>query len=359
MYKVLLVEDTESDVKSCKDSVAIMNKQNPELQIEVDKASSYEEALEKLNKDYMQYTGAIVDIKLNGENTGNAIIEEIITRYRLPVAVMTGTPDTILEEGSPIRIYKKGEKKYQDIVNDLIKAMNTGLFDVIGGKGIIESTMNQIFWKNLYPQINMWQRLKEEGYETEKILLRFAISHIQELLDYEVPKYVTQEMYIKPPITEEIKTGSVIKNKEDNLYYVVLSPPCDLAIHDGKMKTDTIMICKIEPLEDISREVIGEASTFSKRTKCLKKAITNSYTEYYHWLPQNDLFVGGYINFRHVYNYSPNELNELFEKSELHISDYFVKDILSRFSAYYARQGQPDFMFDEEAEKLVKKIFGE
>lgn len=357
MYKILLVEDTESDVKSCTDSVDIMNRQNSDVQIKIDIASSYENALEKLNKDYANFAGVIIDIKLNGENTGNEIIEQIINQYRLPVAVMTGTPDTILEENSPIHIYKKGEDKYQDIINNLIKTVNTGLFNVIGGRGIIETTMNQIFWRNLYPQAEMWEKLKEEGYETEKILLRFAISHIQELLDYEVPQYVTQEMYIKPPVTEDIKTGSIVKNKEDCIYYVVLSPPCDLAIHDGKMKTDTVIICEIEPLEGISKEVIGEASSLTKKAKNLRKAITNNYTEFYHWLPQNELFVGGYINFRHVYTYSPDELKNQFEKPELHISSYFVKDILSRFSAYYARQGQPDFKFDEEAEKLVKKIF--
>lgn len=281
MYKILLVEDTKSDVKSCADSVDIMNRQNSDIQIEIDIASSYENALEKLNKDYANFAGVIIDIKLNGENTGNEIIEQIINQYRLPVAVMTGTPDTILEEDSPIHIYKKGEDKYQDIINNLIKTVNTGLFNVIGGKGIIETTMNQIFWRNLYPQAEMWEKLKEEGYETEKILLRFAISHIQELLDYEVPKYVTQEMYIKPPITEDINTGSIVKNKEDGIYYVVLSPPCDLAIHDGKMKTDTVMICEIEPLEGISKEVIGEASSPKKKAKCLKKAITNNYHKLY------------------------------------------------------------------------------
>lgn len=358
MYRILLIEDTESDAKSCKDSVDIMNRQNPEVQVEIETAVSYDEALEKLSKNYLNFAGVIIDIKLNGENTGNIIIKEIINKYRLPVAVMTGTPDTILDDGSPIHVYKKGEDKYQNIISDIIKTLGTGLFNVIGGKGIIEITMNQIFWKNLYPQVEMWEELSEKGYETEKILLRFAISHMQELLDYEIPKYVTQEMYIKPPITEDIKTGSIVKNKEDNTYYVVLSPPCDLAIHNGKMKTDTVMVCEIEPLEKISREVIGSASP-AKRAKSLKRAITNNYKEFYHWLPQNDLFIGGYINFRHVYNYSPDELKKQFEKAELHISGYFVKDILSRFSSYYARQGQPDFEFDEEAEKLVKKIFAE
>lgn len=61
MYKILLVEDTESDVKSCTDSVDIMNRQNSDIQIEIDIASSYENALEKLNKDYANFAGVISD----------------------------------------------------------------------------------------------------------------------------------------------------------------------------------------------------------------------------------------------------------------------------------------------------------
>ena len=36
--------------------------------------------------------------------------------------------------------------------------------------------------------------------------------------------------------------------------------------------------------------------------------------------------------------------------------EYFVKNILNRFSAYYARQGQPDFDFKSEATAIIDKI---
>ncbi len=353
MYRILLIEDSESDTSICKDTIEVMNEETPERELELIIASTYETAIQTLSN---QFNGVIVDIKLNDGNSGNDIIHTIISNYRIPVAVMTGTPDTDLEEGSPIVIYKKGEKTYKDIINDLIVAFDTGLFAVIGGNGILEETMNKVFWENLYPQIKSWMELKKEGYDTEKILLRYAVSHIQELLDYEVPSYVTHEMYIKPPINENIKTGTILKSKEDGKYYIVLSPPCDLALHNGKMKTDTIMVCEIEPEEKICKEVIGTTGE-AKRKKVLLPAIKNNYKEYYHWLPQNELFVGGYINFRYILNYSPEELDQYFEKSDVHLTNFFVKDILSRFSAYYARQGQPDFMFDAEAEKIISKYY--
>lgn len=353
MYRILLIEDSEADASVCKDTVEVMNDEKPERELELTVASTYEDAKQLLNN---QFNGVIVDIKLDDGKSGNEIIHTIISNYRIPVAVMTGTPDTDLEEGSPIIVYKKGEKKYKDIIDDLVMAFDTGLFAVIGGSGILEETMNRVFWKNLYPQIESWMELKKEGYDTEKILLRYAVSHIQELLDYEVPSYVTHEMYIKPPINENVKTGTILKRKEDGNYCIVLSPPCDLALHKGKMKTDTVMVCKIESEEKICKEIIGDAKE-TKRKNVLLPAIKNNYKEYYHWLPQNGLFEGGYINFRYTRNYSPVELDQYFEKSDLHLTNFFIKDILSRFSAYYARQGQPDFKFDIEAEKIISKYY--
>ncbi|MDD4111893.1 MAG: response regulator [Herbinix sp.] len=352
-YRFLLVEDSSGDVTACLDTVQRMNAEKPDNSVSVEVADTFDLALEKLNNPY---DGVIIDIKLGDKNSGNDVIRTVTQTYRIPVAVMTGTPDTILEEGSPICIYKKGEITYEDIIESLIKISKTGLFKVIGGKGIIEETMLRVFWKNLYPKIDVWQKMKEEGVDTETILLRYAIAHIHELLDENMPLYSTEEVYIQPPLTSKIRTGCILKNKKDELYYIVLSPPCDLAIHNGRCKTDRIMLCEIDDYRIVSREAIGTAGE-SKRKKALLPAIKNNDKEYYHWLPKNTVFEGGYINFRKVINYSPDELSEEFYSPELRVQDSIVKDILSRFSAYYARQGQPDFDFDKEADNIIKILY--
>lgn len=352
-YKFLLVEDSSEDAAVCLDTIERMNMEKPDCCISVEVADTFDLALEKLNNPY---DGIIIDIRLGDKSSGNDIIKTITQRFRIPVAVMTGTPDTILEEGSPICIYKKGERTYEDIIQSLIRISETGLFKVIGGKGIIEETMLRVFWKNLYPKISAWEKMKEEGIDTETILLRYAIAHIHELLDENMPLYSAEEVYIHPPLTPKIRTGCILKNKKDELYYIVLSPPCDLAIHNGKYKTDRIMLCEIDDYRIVSRAAIGTAGE-SKRKKALLPTIKNNDKEYYHWLPKNSVFEGGYINFRKVINYSPDELSEQFYSPELRVQDAIVKDILSRFSAYYARQGQPDFDFDKEADVIIKMLY--
>ncbi len=352
MYNFLLIEDSKDDSDVFLATIKRMNLEAGNEQYKIMVADSYSNGLAMISEDI---NGVIVDIKLDDEHSGNEIIEEIMQKYRLPVAIFTGTPDTEQKEGSPIVVYKKGETRQEDIIANLCRVSDTGLFKVLSGTGIIESAMNKVFWRNLYPQIDLWKLKKERGIDTEKVLLRYVISHIQELIDNEMPAHVTEEMYICPPVSDEIKTGSIIQAKSDGLYFIVLSPPCDLSVHDGKVKTDRVLLCEIEDQKSVNVKVIGSSTSLSSQKKQIAKALNNNYTDYYHWLPENSLFLGGYINFRKVITYSPEEILGQFNHPLLKVQEGFVKSILGRFSAYYARQGQPDFDFEAEALSIVGK----
>lgn len=181
------------------------------------------------------------------------------------------------------------------------------------------------------------------------------VSHIQELIDTEVPAYETEEMYIKPPVTNEIRTGGIYTSKRDSMSCIVLSPPCDLAIRaDGKPKTDRILVCEIDDNDSVVSIITSGIEKKDKKIKAIEKALKNNYSDYYHWLPRNDIYQGGYINFRKVITYSPEDFAKEFEKSEVKVQEFFVKSILNRFSAYYARQGQPDFKFKDESEHIFE-----
>lgn len=172
-------------------------------------------------------------------------------------------------------------------------------------------------------------------------------------MDAEVPAYVTEEMYISPPISKDIKTGTIFKHLKENLFCIVLSPPCDLANHGGKFQTDQILICEIDNHDAVNIEI---AKKKGNKKEEIKKAIKNNYTAYYHWLPQNTLFEGGYINFRKVKTYQLEKFVEEYGSPKVKVQENFVKNILNRFSAYYARQGQPDFDFKSEAKSIIDKL---
>ncbi len=355
MYKFLLIEDSDSDIEAFKTTINRMNygKESPVYELEI--AKTYDEGMSKIRENY---NGVIVDINLDS-HSGNEIVSEIIQKYRLPVAIFTGTPDTKYEETAHILVYKKGEARQADIIGELCEVSDTGLFSVLGGTGIIEKAMTQVFWQNLYPQIELWKEKKRNGIDTERILLRYAISHIQELMDSEIPSYVTEEMYIAPPVTKEIRTGGIYQSSKDKMKCIVLSPPCDLAVHNGKMKTDRILVCEIEDQDLVLNGLISTEDRRKKNRERIENAIKNNYADFYHWLPANKLYSGGYINFRKVITYSPKEFEAEFGEAHIKVQEYFVKNILNRFSAYYARQGQPDFDFKNESKALIDRLLPE
>jgi hypothetical protein len=74
----------------------------------------------------------------------------------------------------------------------------------------------------------------------------------------------------------------------------------------------------------------------------IDKRLSNSLELYLHCLPKTNRFAGGLLNFRKISTISIDGYTENYDKPDIQISPSFVKDIISRFSSYYARQGQPD-----------------
>lgn len=352
MFKFLLVEDSKEDIDVC---LGCVEKLNDELKAEEFKiviAEEFDKAVSMINEGF---DGAIVDIRLKGDKDGNDVIKSIIERNRLPVVIMSGTPDQMFDDIG-IQVCIKGQDTYEKVIKELIKQNETGLFKVLGRRGFFEETLNNIFWSNFYPQIKIWEDYQAEGIETEKIITRYFMTHIFELLDYDGPDYCSVEVYIKPPILKRFNTGTIVLKKGSSEKYVLLSPPCDLAVHDGNVKTDQIIMCLIESYKDRCATLIGDKTAMTSKTNSLKKLLNNNEQEYYHWLPENELFEGGLINFRKVYSIESEKLFSEYE-IDIKISDVFVKNILNRFSRYYARQGQPDLNFNREASYIVTKHF--
>lgn len=323
-FKILLVEDDNSQIKLFEDTVKRLNEQRGKEIYFLDTAQTIDEAKEKIVDE--NYSGSVVDIKLKNEENGNDVIVFFRNQFRNPIVAYTGTPD--VDYGVPC--LKKGEKDPEEVICELENQEATGLFKVLGGKGELEKRLTSTFWDSLYPYMDVWKNYSDEGIKTEIILLRYALANILEQLEDNDQKYCTEEMYIKGS-TPPLKTGSIYEHIELQKDYILLSPPCDIALHeDLKMKTDTLLLCEVEEID---------WSTIKNEN--IKSVVGNNSGENYHWLPANKLYHGGRINFRKLINCVPDEIEKKY-KYKIKVQDVFVKNILNRFSAYYARQGQPD-----------------
>jgi len=353
--KILLVEDKKEEIEVYESSIRRYQAEH-EIDVETCIAQSISEAYTLLNNSY---DGAIIDLKLEEEgDEGNQVIQQIHKNFRIPIIVFSGTPDHFNSDKMYVLdICKKGERSYGELVSQLHNVYQTGLTKIMSGRGVIEQTIDKIFWNNLHSKIPIWETYAKEGQNTEKALLRYTINHLLELLDNEEDIYFPEEMYLSPPIVKHYQTGTILREKSTRKLYLVLSPACDLVLHSGSCKTDRILLCEINDINmsfvKSSKKNLAKPEKEEQAIDCLSRLTKNTFTLYYHYLPPVKFFEGGFVNFRHVKSYKIKDLVSEFEMEKVQISAQFIKDIIARFSVYYARQGQPDFNREDLYTQLV------
>lgn len=348
--RLLIVEDAEQDIEIFRDVVEDY-KHDQKRDIALVECKTLDEALRKLDNSF---DGAIIDLKLADQgDEGNRIAEVIGESFlRIPTAILTGNPNNwddalnekimLIEDGdSPVFI--KGEVEYDKILNRFWEIYNTGLTRIMGGRGEIEKNLSQVFLNNLRPHLQTWISYgKEDSERTEKALLRYALNHLFQLLEEDEERCFPEEVYLDPPLLTQITTGSIVKEGTNGQQFVVLNPACDLIPRNGEFKPGhRILLVKIER-ED---EIVGKVKSDSFRQ------LRDNRLSYYHWLPRTKFFEGGFLDFRNLRTLTKEEFDGKFENPSIQISPFFVKDIVARFSAFYARQGQPDI--DEDAKKAL------
>ena len=340
--KILLVEDEEEQQQAFKDFVDVLKDQG-ELNVEYEIVEDISGALDKIDGSY---DGAIIDLRLgNDEAGGNEIVLQLRDPFtRIPIIFVTAFVDSVIDHPSVIKKRSRDEGTYKCDLLLFEKILNTGLTRIMGGRGIIEKNLSKVFLKNLLPQIETWVSYGEADQErTEKALLRYTLNHLSQLLEEGDENCFPEEVYLYPPLSNNITTGSIVKDKTNNQLFVVLSPACDLVIRkNDEFKTDRILLIEIEAEHDIVNDALDSIKQKRRREDKLKAVFNNNHTDYYHWLPKVDFFDGGFLNFRKLEALNKDDFEDKFEKPSIQISPFFVKDIVSRFSSFYARQGQPD-----------------
>ncbi len=335
--RLLLVEDSEQELEILRD-ISEEYIHEKKRKIDIVECKTLEEALNTLDNSF---DGAIIDLKLADQgDEGNKIVKKIVESFfRIPIAILTAIPgnwdESLNEEIMLMDVFVKGEVEYVEILDRFWEIYNTGLTRIMGGRGKIEIALNKVFLKNLKPQIKTWISYGEENSErTERSLLRYTLNHLFQLLEEDGESCFVEEFYLSPPATDKITTGSIVKEKTTDQPFLVLSPACDLVIRkNGKSNTNFILLASIESMDDVLN---------GKKSKGSVKELCTNRRAYYHWLPETKFFDGGIINFRKLITFQKDVFDENFGKPTIQISPFFIKDIVSRFSSYYARQGQPE-----------------
>lgn len=331
--QLLLVEDEDAIVGQYEDVLRDYVQQHGR-DIEMRVCKTLAEAKSSLDASI---DAAIVDLNLGNDTTdGGELIDEIKEHFRVPVAVLTGTPDDADDKPPVIGVFTKGEHGFADVLHRLWDPYMIGLTRIMGGRGLLEERLNRVFLKNLLPTLDAWIGYgRADAERTERALLRYALGHLAADLDGdETPSY-PEEVYLAPPLDNSLTTGSLVKRRDEEICHVVMTPACDLVLRaDGKPNVDSIILAEVVPEETVYAFLDANAA----RRRNLKR---NNDKSCYHWLPNSSVADGGYLDFRQLQTVPLDRIGTEFERLDARIAPGFIKDIVSRFSAYYARQGQP------------------
>jgi CheY-like chemotaxis protein len=264
--RLLVVEDNEQDRGTCRDTLKRYIHETNKT-IDIVECATLKEALSTLDNSF---DGAIVDLRLDKQgNEGNSVVQEIVSKhYRIPIAILTGTPADAMDNVEYIGVFKKGEIKYTELFDMFWDIHNTGLTQIMGGRGIIEQTLSKVFQYNILPQRSKWMAYgRDDSMRTQKALLRHTLSHLIQILDEDDSKYFPEEVYIFPTLVDSIKTGSIVKHKETGSHCVVMNPACDMVIRtNGCFKTDTLLLAEIDQ-GDLVNQTKGVISSKNKKQK--------------------------------------------------------------------------------------------
>jgi len=365
---LLIVEDDDDQYELYYETAEDFNKNNQDFKFSITRKSDFDDAHEALLS--RSFDAAIVDLNLKAseasEASGNKVLEKIVGDLRFPVFVVSGNLnmlDPVYEDkrSSFLKFYNRVDSN-SDIFEEIRNIYSTGITRILGGRGEIESRLSEIFWNHLANDLDVWIN---KTISSEKALLRYALSHLNEYLDLSSDDrsfYEEAEFYIKPPIREHIATGDIIESKNDAFRYIVLSPACDVEVRDiveGRpvINAKRITISKLINVDRgdfLANNIIREETNSSARESIISEII-NGKRDKYHFLPEYKDLKSSVTDFQNLYAISFDEYLSDFNRIAT-VSGSFLKDIQCRFSSYCARQGQPDLNKDELVKKLKSKL---
>ena len=127
--QLLLVEDEDSVVEVYQNALhSYIDQHGRNIEMRVCKTLA--EAKSSLDASV---DAAIVDLNLGGSTAdGGEVIDEIKEHFRVPVAVLTGTPGDADDNPPVIGVFTKGEHGFDDVLHRLWEPYRIGLTRIMG-----------------------------------------------------------------------------------------------------------------------------------------------------------------------------------------------------------------------------------
>lgn len=352
--KILFLDDDDMAFESLKRSARYEFK---EFAFEIVHLKSAEDAILEANNSY---DAVVVDLELKEGGNGVDFITHVAGDLRLPVYVYSATPDHLppdVRDKYVVASLKRGET-YKALLDEVIAVFNTGITNITRNSGVAEKLLTEAYWSNIFPNLETWKNYALSGKDTEPAMFRSLMYHFLHALEDKYETALPEEMYVKTS-DDKVHTGSLLKIKDKNEHWIVLTPACDLVKRkDGKYKAEYLLLVRVRSIEEEMHPVITPKKREGRISK-MESLYNNDSKKYYYCLPESAIFDGGIVHFQHIRTIPMGSVFEEFENPQIVLAWPFTKDLLAAFSQYYGRQGKPDFEAGELAECYVARCFPE
>lgn len=349
---LLIIEDEQAQIQVYEDVIEQYNKKNS-FKLNCTFCRNFDEGEKALLSP--NYDAAIIDLKLSNsdELEGRKLVESVYQKIRIPIIVYSGSIAQIddIEENALLK-KRLRTVRLSDILDEIIMIYNTGITSFLRPNGKIDQKLTSIFWNHLAKDLQVWI-----DYNNPDTLLRYILYNFQEYLEIsqagDFQEYHPFEVYINPPIRKNNHTGDIIELNGG--LFLILTPACDMVFNykfDDKgqripfRKAESILLAPVQDF-DYKKLCLNKKGEIDKGK--ISEFVKNGNYRF-HYLPPYLNKNGFIIDFQNLRSISFSE--EI--KTIASISSPFIKDIISRFSIYYSRQGQPTFFQDKIVEDLYK-----
>lgn len=358
---LLIVEDDIYSVQSYQDIIDSYNLDEETISTSV--CDNIEKAKDCLK--ISKFDAVIVDLKLSSSTTkleGIELVDHIVQNLRIPVFVVSGSIEQFAKEESAFFKKRKRDMDFREILKEILQLYDTGITKILGNEGIIESYLQTIFWNHISNRIDLWSNdITRDKSQKEKSLLRYTLVHMQEYIDEEVEKYHPSEFFIVKPIKKNIFTGDIISSVHKR--FLVLTPSCDMVLRQENIRNaEFVFLCRIKDLNEVVKNYDKLESDTAEGNNDRKRLISyiQNKNQRYHFMPKSLDIEAGLIDFQDKISIPSSKLGSFLAEEKMErvatISAPFLKDIISRYSNYYSRQGSPDFNEKEIYSALFPKL---
>ena len=351
--KILYVDD---DIENFNDLKDVLNgKTINGYEITIDSETYFEHAVEKS----LEYNLIILDLfkgnaMSGGVDKGSAIYDSIRSSIFVPIIFYSANPASVAHLRSQVLGVANKLDDIESLLSEIERLTKHNL-PLLKGKvhAFIEDEFKKYFWGTIQPKNNIFKPEADDlslGY----MLLRnmadtLSRDNIRQLLGDDTikeDKVHPMEFYIYPTdTTTEYQTGEIIKNKETDEIFVILTPSCDFIKRGtSERKVDHILLLKTILLTE-TKEYKRYNKDKDKYTESLKQFINSSKGDRYFFLPQTPFIENRVIDFQNKEIVSYEQLCANFERIAK-LDNPYAQSMSATYTRYYNRIGFPDIDCD-------------